>query len=95
MLRLVTVPLGLAVFLGFACTPSGGDGVCTQMCRVLYQDCEYAAYPDFDSCLNGCLYNIEEGADVDTQFECVSAAAEDNCNLFTILECENEYGAGS
>ena len=93
MLRLVTVPLGLALL--FACTPQGDDGVCTKLCRILYQDCEAGAYPDFDSCINGCLYNIEEGSDVDSEYECILGAAEDDCNPFTILECENEYGAGS
>jgi hypothetical protein len=62
------------------------------MCDELYKTCEYAAFPDWDSCLEGCAYNREEGGDVNEQLDCVLEA---ECDTFKIVECENVYGAES
>ena len=85
----------LALFLG-ACVPEaatdGATAVCESMCDELYKTCSYAAFPDWNSCLEGCAYNLEEGADVEGQLACVQEAS---CDTFKIVECENTYGADS
>jgi hypothetical protein len=65
---------------------------CDQLCDELVDECDYPAFPDRTSCLEGCLYNESEGADTDAHLSCVEEAA---CNTFTILECENQHGASS
>ena len=74
----------------------GGDdkGVatsCDDLCTELVFTCEYDAFPDFDSCTQGCLYSAELGGDTDGQLACVQAAA---CDTFAIVECEHDYGNG-
>ena len=39
----------------------------------------------FDSCLEGCFYNEEEGADMDAQYECFQEAA---CDTFKLLNAK-------
>lgn len=70
------------------------DGPCGDMCRVLVQDCAYAAFPTVESCFEGCLYAEEEGAAVDAQSTCVQAAAPEagTCDTFAIVECEHAHG---
>ena len=73
-----------------ACQESTEYGICSEVCQELYQQCDYAAYPSYDSCLEGCAYNEERGADMVEQFACVQNA---ECNTFEIIECEHQYGA--
>lgn len=82
----VRTPL-LALWLG-ACGGSESS-VCNDLCTELTGTCNYAAFPDMTSCLQGCEYNAEQGADVAGQTACVQAAA---CDTFAILECEHAYG---
>ena len=85
MLRLL-VPLVLLA----GCTGSGvADGPCDDMCRNLVQTCGYAAFPDLQSCLDGCTYNESQGAQIADQAQCVADAA---CDTFLIVECEHMYG---
>jgi hypothetical protein len=73
-----------------ACSGSGvGLGPCDDMCRELVQTCGYAAFPDLQSCLDGCSYNESQGADIPNQAQCVADAA---CDTFLIVECEHAYG---
>jgi hypothetical protein len=65
---------------------------CDQLCDELIQECGYPAFPDEESCLQGCAYNEGEGADTDAHLECVQEA---ECNTFAIISCENSYGATS
>ena len=67
-------------------------GICADVCEELYQSCSYAAYPSYDSCLAGCAYNEEEGADMESQLSCFQEA---ECDTFAIIECENQFGASS
>ena len=67
-------------------------GVCKEMCNELVGTCDYAAFPSYDSCLEGCAYNEEQGADIEAQNECIQTA---ECDTFAIIECENQYGASS
>ena len=86
------IALGVVV-AGFAwmtaCT-SGATSAspCGTMCSELVTNCQYAAFPSFDSCVQGCEFNESEGADVRGQRDCVDEAA---CNTFAILECEHAY----
>ncbi|MBN2800423.1 MAG: hypothetical protein JXX28_14885 [Deltaproteobacteria bacterium] len=81
------------VFFLAGCT--GGDNtasalqVCQDLCMELAVECGYAAYPNYDSCVQGCVYNREVGADVDGELTCVLSAA---CDTFAVVECEHAYG---
>jgi hypothetical protein len=68
-----------------------GPSQCEEICHELVYTCQFAAYPDFGSCVQGCDYNEGEGADVAAQHECVERA---ECDPFAIVECENQHGAG-
>jgi len=77
--------------LAGACTGGGVEASpCIDLCEVLVVDCRYAAFPDEESCLQGCGYNETEGADIDGQLQCVEEAS---CDTFDIVECENNHGA--
>lgn len=72
--------------LFFACKPDAADGPCADLCANLVTHCGYEAFPDYDSCLQGCTYDEEQGKDVDAELACVEAA---DCDTFAILECEH------
>ena len=74
-----------------ACSTSGtGEkSPCDDMCNELLGTCDYAAFPDKMSCMEGCLYAEENNADIESQKECVLDAA---CDTFAIIECEHTYG---
>ena len=82
----------LLLWMSISCQPTPEYGICEDICKEVYSTCQFAAYPSFDSCLEGCFYNEEEGADMDAQYECFQEAA---CDTFEIVECENTYGAQS
>ncbi len=67
----------------------GASVTCEHLCDELVEICEYGAYPRFDSCLQGCAWYEEQGADVANELSCVQDAA---CDTFLIVECEHEYG---
>lgn len=67
-------------------------GLCEDICKEVYSTCQFEAYPTFESCLEGCVYNDEKGADIEGQYECFQEA---ECDTFAIIECENQYGASS
>jgi hypothetical protein len=62
---------------------------CDQTCSELVTSCDYAAYPSFASCQQGCAYWEEQGVDVEGYLGCVEQA---ECNTFDIVECEHAYG---
>lgn len=64
-------------------------GPCNDLCDALVIDCNYDAFPSYDSCLQGCLFDAEQGADVEGELVCVEGAA---CDTFAILECEHSHG---
>ena len=52
----------------------------------------FSAYPDYTSCLEGCVYNeTEEDQQTEDMLECVVEAS---CNV-DIMECEHQHGAES
>ena len=65
------------------------ETVCDSLCRELVQVCDYAAYPNLDSCRQGCDYAAEQGADIAGQEQCIAEAA---CDTFAIVECEHVHG---
>ncbi len=83
----------LALFAFLFTSACSGSGVansdCDNLCGELVSTCGYAAFPDLNSCLNGCAFYDENGADVGGQLSCVEDAA---CDTFLIVECEHEYG---
>lgn len=91
----VNIMIALAsilLWMNIGCQPEPEYGICEDICIEVYSTCQFAAYPSFESCLEGCFYNEEEGADMNAQYECFQEAA---CDTFEIVECENTYGAQS
>jgi hypothetical protein len=85
-MRLPLPILGLT--LTFACGKSASSA-CDELCADLVTTCQIPAYPTIESCLAGCAYNAEQGADIEGELACIDAAA---CNEFAIVECEHKYG---
>ena len=84
---------GTLLFLLFGCVaPAEPPSLCEDLCEELMNECNYPAFPDRDSCQQGCLYNETEGADTAAHLTCVEEAA---CDTFAIVECENHHGASS
>ena len=54
----------------------------------MVMDCEYAAFPTLDSCIEGCLYDQEQGADIEGEVQCIDAAA---CDPIGTVECAREF----
>jgi hypothetical protein len=65
---------------------------CKSLCTELVRGCQLQAFPTTDSCMLGCADEAANGADVLAQEPCVLEA---ECDTFAILECQNEFGAGS
>ncbi|MEQ1501711.1 MAG: hypothetical protein ABMB14_05745 [Myxococcota bacterium] len=68
--------------------PPGADS-CEPLCQELVTTCALAAFPSYDSCLDGCLFDAQLGADVAGELSCVEGAG---CDTFAIVECEHDYG---
>ena len=65
---------------------------CEDMCTELVRQCNYAAFPTTDSCMQGCADELANGADVFGHEECILDA---ECDTFAIVECQNTYGSES
>lgn len=61
---------------------------CESLCKTLVMDCEFAAYPSLDSCIEGCLYDEELGADIEGENECIVAQ---QCDLIGTVDCAREF----
>jgi hypothetical protein len=70
---------------------SRAETLCEELCDELVMSCGYEAYPSLDSCLRGCEWDIEQGADVEAERTCVLEAA---CDTFKVIECQHRHGAG-
>jgi len=85
--------LPLLLSLGLTACPaessSSTSADCQDLCEELVESCGYGAFPRFESCLQGCSWYEEQGADVTNELACVQDAA---CDTFLIVECEHEYG---
>lgn len=78
-----------ACMLLIGCGGESEESVCHDLCTELTGTCDYDAFPDINSCMQGCEWNAEQGADIAGQTTCVQNAA---CDTFEILECEHAYG---
>ncbi|MEC7984003.1 MAG: hypothetical protein VX278_02495 [Myxococcota bacterium] len=72
------------------CNTVGTTSACYTLCQELFQTCDYAAFPTFQSCEEGCVYKQEQGADIEGQLTCIQEA---ECNEFAVIECEHTFGA--
>ncbi len=92
--RMLAIPAAIGLLVACAGS-SGGDPECSPLCRLLVQDCGFQAYPEFDSCIQGCAYDREQGSDITLLTECIQGAVpvdDGECDTFTIVECSNAYG---
>ena len=69
----------------------GSDkNLCGDLCDELVLQCGYEAFPTYDSCIQGCTYDAQQGVDIDAELACVDAAnGPDGCDTFAILECQH------
>lgn len=70
-------------------TAADASQFCEDICDELVAVCEYGAYPRFDSCLEGCAWYEDQGADVVSELACIQSA---QCDTFLIVECEHMHG---
>lgn len=70
-----------------ACAEGAGGPMttCEAVCHELVVECAYNAYPSMDSCMQGCNYLAENGADIESRRTCVEAA---QCDTFEVVACE-------
>lgn len=71
------------------CEKQQENSACDDMCTEMVAMCGMEAYPSMDSCLQGCEYSADQGADVGAQLLCVQQAS---CDPFALVECEHAYG---
>ncbi len=79
----------VAAIISSGCLHPDTDQACKDMCSQLVTECKYEAYPDLDSCLQGCGYEVSQGVPVTWMAECT---AEAGCDPFALLECQHTYG---
>ncbi len=79
----------LALFALACSTEAETDEVCDTMCQELVMTCEYAAYPSYESCVQGCAFSRQEGGNVKREADCIAAA---ECDTFAIVDCEHQWG---
>ena len=73
---------------GLGCAPEVvWPPACESLCDELVNTCGYEAYPEHESCLEACVYDIEQEYDVEAQADCVELAS---CDLFAIVDCQRE-----
>ena len=73
-----------------ACAVPPPEQSCEDACQDLFMECGFEAFPDRSSCTMGCMYEAEQGAQIATLQECVKEA---DCNIFSVIECQNAFGA--
>lgn len=88
-MRLVACFAVVALTTLLGCKQQVQQSDCDALCHELVYTCAYAAFPSIDSCVQGCTYNADQGADVGGQLACVQ---ESSCDTFAIVECEHAYG---
>jgi len=74
------------LLLVLACAERKNEGTCADICRELTVSCAYEAYPSFESCEQGCLFEADKGENMDAQLNCLESA---QCDTFAIIDCEN------
>jgi hypothetical protein len=76
----------MTLFLLIACAADERAETCEAICDELVMECAYEAYPTYESCLQGCAYREEQGADMGKTWQCISKA---ECDTFAVVECEH------
>jgi len=79
----------LALLLGCVSEADAVDPSCVDACDELVGTCGVEAFPDAASCLDGCRYAIQEGADLPSYASCVDLAG---CDPFALVACEHDFG---
>lgn len=79
----------LSILAGCTTGTVKSNPICDAMCAELVDTCKYAAYPTSQSCVQGCVYNQKQGADIAGQRDCILDA---QCDTFDIVECEHQFG---
>ena len=72
------------------CVNRSAEKVCEDLCSNLVSTCGYEAFPDHESCQQGCNYEASEGAAINTMYECIEEA---ECDTFKVLRCQHALGA--
>lgn len=72
-----------------ACADETVETTCDVMCKELVETCAYQAYPSYESCVQGCTYQQDQGGDIEGQNTCVEKA---ECDTFEIIDCEHKFG---
>jgi hypothetical protein len=81
----------LSMFVAGCDTSAAEDETCAAMCQELVETCEFAAYPSYESCMQGCAYARKEGGDMERESACILKA---ECDEFAVIDCEHAYGPG-
>ncbi len=63
--------------------------MCADVCTKLVGECAFDAFPDRDSCVQGCAYDVTEGGHVHGFGGCLEEA---ECDTFAVLQCARTYG---
>ena len=82
----------MILYLLLGCMPEVGKEECEELCDQLVQECEYGAYPTYESCEQGCVYEESQGGDTRGLLQCMNKAG---CDTFAIIECEHTFGVGT
>jgi len=78
----------LATLLFALLSACAAETSCETMCKELVYNCDYAAYPSADSCLQGCEFDASKGADIDGELECIEAAS---CDPIETVSCARQF----
>lgn len=68
--------------------PAAERVACEEMCDQLVLECDFAAFPDLGSCLEGCSYEAG-GASLGAYDLCLYKAG---CDPFAVLDCARAHG---
>lgn len=85
-MKCLAAAFGLALFTGCLTTETKAEETCGSICDELVYQCSIEAYPDHESCMQGCLFEYEEDGVRDNKVECITTA---ECDTFVLIDCEN------
>jgi hypothetical protein len=77
-----------ALLSGALLSACAAETPCETLCKELVYNCDYAAYPSAESCLQGCEFDESKGADIDGELECIEAAT---CDPIETVSCARQF----